>query len=83
MYLVAFIGGFLFWFNVFEKDGKDLQGFGEGLDVVNVLIYYCSKGLEWLVVICYDLENNFRVDFWGIDIILEIDYVDFGNVLGG
>jgi ATP-dependent exoDNAse (exonuclease V) beta subunit len=83
MHSAASTGGFLLWLNALEKDGKDLQGSGEGPDAVNVLTYHRSKGLEWPVVICHDLENNLRADPWGIDIISEKETVDLDNVLGG
>lgn len=83
MHSAASTGGFLLWLNALEKDGNDLQGSGEGPDAVNVLTYHRSKGLEWPVVICHDLENNLRADPWGIDIISETDQVDLDNVLGG
>lgn len=83
LHSAASTGGFLLWLNTLEKEGKDLQGSGEGPDAVNVLTYHRSKGLEWPVVICHDLENNLRADPWGVDIISERDTVDLDNVLGG
>ncbi|NRA49874.1 MAG: UvrD-helicase domain-containing protein [Phaeodactylibacter sp.] len=83
MHSAASTGGFLLWLNTLEKDGKDLQGSAEGSDTINVLTYHRSKGLEWPVVICYDLENNLRADPWGIDILSENETVDLDNVLGG
>lgn len=83
LHSAASTGGFLLWLNELEKEEKDLQGSGEGPDAVNVLTYHRSKGLEWPVVICHDLENTLRADPWGIDIIAESDTVDLEDVLGG
>lgn len=83
LHSAASTGGFLLWLNALEKEGKDLQGSGEGPDAVNVLTYHRSKGLEWPVVVCHDLENNLRADPWGIDIRSETGTVDLNNVLGG
>ncbi len=83
LHTAASTGGFLIWLNELGKAGQDMQGSGEGPDAVNVLTYHRSKGLEWPVVICHDLENNLRADPWGFDIISERAEVDLDKVLDG
>jgi ATP-dependent helicase/nuclease subunit A len=82
LHAAASLGGFLLWLNEQEAAENDKQGSGEGPDAVNVLTYHRSKGLEWPVVICHNLENNLRADVWGISIVPESETVDLNNVLG-
>ncbi|MEM1215605.1 MAG: UvrD-helicase domain-containing protein [Bacteroidota bacterium] len=79
----ASLGGFLLWLNRLNAEDKDLQGAGEDEEAVNVLTYHRSKGLEWPVVICHNLENPLRADLWGLDLIPETDTVDLNDLLGG
>jgi ATP-dependent exoDNAse (exonuclease V) beta subunit len=82
LHTAASTGGFLLWLAELENSGKDMQGSGEGPEAVNVLTYHRSKGLEWPVVICHDLENRLRADVWGLTIVSEAEEVDLDHVLG-
>ncbi|MEM9929248.1 MAG: UvrD-helicase domain-containing protein, partial [Bacteroidota bacterium] len=79
----ASLGGFLLWLNRLNADQQDLQGAGEDQEAVNVLTYHRSKGLEWPIVVCHQLEQPLRADLWGIDLIPEQKTVDLQNILGG
>ncbi len=79
----ASLSGFLLWLNQLSADEKDLQGAGEDPQAVNVLTYHRSKGLEWPVVICHNLEQNLRADLWGVDLVAEQETVDLTQVLKG
>lgn len=79
----ASLGGFLLWLNTLAAREEDDQGAAEDPQAVNVLTYHRSKGLEWPVVVCHDLENNLRADLWGISLVPSSDKVDLGDVLGG
>lgn len=78
----ASLGGFLLWLDsLAEREGDD-QAAGEATDCVNVLTYHRSKGLEWPVVICHDLENALQDSLFGLDIIAEKEDVELDDILG-
>ncbi len=82
LHAAASLGGFLLWLNDLEEQGKDLQGSGENAGAVNVLTYHKSKGLEYPVTICFDLENDLRSDVWGISLVQEKSVIELDNLLG-
>lgn len=82
LHSAASLGGFLLWLNELDNEDKDMQGSGENKDAVNVLTYHKSKGLEWPIVICHNLEGNLRDSIWGMNIISETETVDLKNILG-
>ncbi len=82
LHSAASLGGLLLWLNDLESNGLDMQGSGESADAVNVLTYHKSKGLEYPLVLCHNLENNLREDVWGLNIESEQEEVDLGNLLG-
>ena len=82
LHTAASLGGFMLYLNDLEKKGVDTQGSGEGPDAVQVLTYHKSKGLEWPVVVCYDLEGKLRERVWGMSIVADNDKVDLDNILG-
>jgi ATP-dependent exoDNAse (exonuclease V) beta subunit len=79
----ASLGGFLLWLNKLAANEQDLQGAGEDPQAVNVLTYHRSKGLEWPVVICHDLDNKLRDELWGFELVAEKETVDLQQVLAG
>ncbi|MBI1223625.1 MAG: AAA family ATPase [Bacteroidetes bacterium] len=82
LHTAASLGGFLLWVNDLAQNETDLQGSGENPLSVNVLTYHRSKGLEYPIVICHNLEQTLREDVWGITLVPETDQVDFENLLG-
>lgn len=82
LHSAASLGGFYLWLDNLERNSKDLQGAGTGPDAVNVLTYHKSKGLEWPIVICHNLDDSLRSEVWGLDIIPENESVDLQDVLG-
>ncbi len=81
LHTAASLGGFLLYLNEMAAGEKDARGSGEGTDAVNLLTYHRSKGLEWPVVICHNLEKGFRDNLWGMNIVAESDHVDLDNIL--
>ncbi len=82
MHSAASLGGFYLWLDELERNQNDLQSAGTGAGAVNVLTYHKSKGLEWPVVVCHNLDDKLRADVWGLDIVAEKDEVDLNDVLG-
>lgn len=82
LHSAASLGGFLLWLNDLEAKDLDFQGSGENPGAVNVLTYHKSKGLEYPIVICHNLENNLREDVWGISLVAESEQIDLNNLLG-
>lgn len=81
LHTAASLGGFLLWLNEQANDEADQQGARENPDAVNVLTYHRSKGLEWNIVICHNLENTLRDRVWGMSIVPEQDEVDLNAPL--
>ena len=79
----ASLSGFLLWLNQLAAADDDMQGAAEDPDAINVLTYHRSKGLEWPVVICHNLEQKLRADLWGVDLVPEQEEVDLTQVLKG
>ncbi|MEL7422819.1 MAG: UvrD-helicase domain-containing protein [Bacteroidota bacterium] len=79
----ASLSGFLLWLSQLAASEQDMQGAAEDPQAVNVLTYHRSKGLEWPVVICHNLEQKLRADLWGIDLVPEREEVDLNEVLKG
>jgi ATP-dependent exoDNAse (exonuclease V) beta subunit len=82
LHSAASLGGFLLWANDVARSNNDAQGSGESEDAVKVLTYHRSKGLEYPVTICYNLEQNLRENFWGLHLVSEVDTPDLNNILG-
>lgn len=82
MYSASSLGGFLLWLLELERSEQDMQASGENRDAVNVLTYHKSKGLEWPLVICHDLEQGLRAEVFGLEIVPETEEIDIQNILG-
>lgn len=82
LHTAASLGGFLLWMLQLQAQGVDHQGAAEAPDSVNVLTYHKSKGLEYPMVLCHDLENTLRGDVWGIELVPEQEQIDLRDVLG-
>ena len=60
----ATLGGFLLWLKAQAKAKEDNLAVDEKADAVKVMTWHGSKGLEWPVVICADLEQEPRPRLW-------------------
>ena len=79
----ASLGGLLLWLNELETEEQDFQAAGESPDAVNVMTYHRSKGLEWPIVVCYNLEKDIRTELWGLSIVPEEGtQIDLNDILG-
>ncbi len=78
----ASLGGLLLWLNELESEERDFQAAGESPEAINVMTYHRSKGLEWPIVVCYNLEKDIRTELWGLNIEQEEGtQVDLNNIL--
>lgn len=82
LHSAATISGFLLWLNTLAENKKDYQGSGESPDTVNVLTYHKSKGLEYPICICHNIDQNLLEKVWGINLIPE-GPPDLDDILGG
>jgi ATP-dependent exoDNAse (exonuclease V) beta subunit len=79
----ATLGGFLLWLEELARNEKDEQGSGSDINSVNVLTYHRSKGLEWPLVICYELSNNLKEKLFDARIVSENEGVNLEDPLAG
>lgn len=79
----ASLGGYFLYLDGLVRTDKDAQGASERPEAVNVLTYHRSKGLEWPVVICMDLDQKLRADVWGLSVVTEREEVDLDDPLAG
>ncbi|WP_052378928.1 UvrD-helicase domain-containing protein [Polycyclovorans algicola] len=59
------IGDFLLWMQTQANDKNDLEARTEA-NAVSVMTHHAAKGLEWPVVILFDLDKEIRNDLWSI-----------------
>ncbi len=77
----ASLGGFLLYLQQLEKNKKDEQSAGKGNDAVNILTYHKSKGLEYPIVVCHNLDEKPKDGVFGLSIISETKTVDLEHLL--
>jgi len=82
LHAAASLGGFLLWLDELARAGQDYQGSGESPDAVNVLTYHRSKGLEYPICICHNLNQPSKEKIWGINLVSERDEPDLDDILG-
>ena len=82
LHSAASLGGFLLWFNSLARNEQDAQGSGESEDAVKVLTYHRSKGLEYPVTICHNLNQPLKEQIWGINLVSDTAEPDLDNILG-
>ncbi len=81
LHSAASLGGFLLWLYRLQQEKKDNQGVPVTKDAVQVLTYHKSKGLEWPIVICHDLDQSLKVNPWGITVGVKSESIDLDHVL--
>jgi ATP-dependent helicase/nuclease subunit A len=77
----ASIGGYLLWLEGLAAVGKDGQVEGNGPDAVTVVTCHSSKGLEWPIVVAYNLDRSPRERIWGLSVMDERDTIDLSSPL--
>lgn len=81
LHTAASLGGFLWWLENQRKNKQDRQGAGERPEAINVLTYHRSKGLEWPMVICHNLDRPLRADVWGLTLQNTNAGINLQNIL--
>jgi len=82
LHSAASLSGFLLWINDLWRNQLDAQGSGESEDAVKVLTYHRSKGLEYPVAICHNLDEALKERIWGLSLVAETEKPDIQNILG-
>ena len=82
LHTAATIGGFLLWLGHLSDNKKDYQGSGESPDTVHVLTYHRSKGLEYPICICHNMDAPLKEQIWGLHLVAE-STPDLNHILGG
>jgi len=75
--------GFLLWCGSLESSGQDASAFDESADAVQILTWHGSKGLEWPVVICLDLDDEPRPRIWNSPAVVPAGSFDPDRPLDG
>jgi len=68
--LASSIAGFLNWMIDLNNSEEDTKGTQSG-DVVQIMTYHQSKGLEWPIVILWELDNKERDRFYNVNIVTQ------------
>ena len=81
LHSAASLGGFLLWLNDLAANKLDTQGSGESDDAVKVLTYHRSKGLEYPITICHNLDQPLKEQIWGLNLVAETAEPDINDIL--
>lgn len=65
----ATIASFLYWCDFLADSEADLMAADEQANAVFISTYHQAKGLEWLIVICADLNTEPRSHLWEVTAI--------------
>lgn len=82
LHTASTISGFLLWLDRLGDMEMDFQGSGESPDTIHVLTYHRSKGLEYPVCICHNLDDRLKENIWGLDLVAA-SAPDLNDILGG
>lgn len=81
LHSAASLAGFLLRLNLLHRKSRDSRAAGLGPDCVEVLTYHKSKGLEWPITICHDLDGQLQDKVWGFEIISENQEINIDKLL--
>lgn len=70
----ATVAGFIFWCQDLAAHGLDKKAADDGADAINVLTAHGAKGLEWPVVICAELDYQFRTNLLEITVVQDAEF---------
>jgi len=75
--------GFLLWCGSLASSEQDTSAFDESADAVQVMTWHGSKGLEWPVVICLDLDDEPLPRIWNSPAVVPAASFDPDKPLAG
>jgi len=82
LYEATSLNGFIHWCQSKAQEEEDAQGFGEDADAIRVLTYHRSKGLEWPVVVLWNLDGKEKDRLEPFTIVTENKVVNLADILG-
>ena len=68
--LASSLAGLINWLKSLNDTEEDTKGVQRG-DVVQVMTYHKSKGLEWGLVFLWDLDYDIKDNFFGVKVVNE------------
>ena len=74
--------GFILWLKNLEQSSIDFQARNPG-DAISITTYHRSKGLEWPIVICNNLDAPLKVSLYGSRVKVAARKFDLVNPLNG
>nr|MBP7273138.1 UvrD-helicase domain-containing protein [Saprospiraceae bacterium] len=77
----ASLGGFLLWLETLHTTEKDLQAINTTADAVHIATYHKSKGLEYPLVVCHQLDGQLKDDVWGVAVVDDREQIDLDAIL--
>lgn len=81
LHMGASLSGWLAWLNRKARLNADSVESVKSPDAIQVLTYHKSKGLEWPLVICLELDKSSIDRTWGLQVIQNENEVDLENPL--
>jgi ATP-dependent exoDNAse (exonuclease V) beta subunit len=68
------VAGFVFWCQDLETNKLDQKAADERTDAIHVMTAHGAKGLEWPVVICAELDYEFRTSLWDVTVVQDAEF---------
>jgi len=79
----ATVAGLIFYFDHISGDKLDTQASTGAEDAVHILTHHRAKGLEWPIVILYDLDDNPKTRIWSLTVQSNPDGISIDDPLKG
>lgn len=79
----ATVAGLIFYFDLIRKNKLDTQAPSGSDTAVNILTHHAAKGLEWPIVILYDLDDTPKTRIWGLTVESHQDGIQIDQPLHG
>jgi ATP-dependent exoDNAse (exonuclease V) beta subunit len=73
-HIPATVAGFVFWCQDLETNKLDQKAADERADAIHVMTAHGAKGLEWPVVICAELDYEFRTSLWDVTVVQDAEF---------
>ncbi len=83
MLRAATLGGFLLFLQELEANNLDQQAIPSQADAVQITTYHRSKGLEYKIVICHELDSYKDAKYQGIRVVSQHENFNLQDPLSG